>query len=81
MDFLLQCRAINSAGLVKPDGHKEGVGYNYENVIRVPTAEQEPKFKYAAVNNDTNLKVMEGEQITVTVDFRDWKYMSDITRF
>ena len=24
---------------------------------------------------------MEGEQIMVTVDFRDWKYMSDITRF
>jgi hypothetical protein len=51
MNFLLQCRAINSQGIVKQDGHREGVGYTYENVIRSPTQEQEPEFDYAAQNN------------------------------
>ena len=27
------------------------------------------------------MKVMPGEKITVTVDFRDWKYLSDLIRF
>ena len=27
------------------------------------------------------MKVMPGEKITVTVDFRDWKYLSDLKRF
>ena len=80
MNYLLQCRAINTKGVVKPDGHKEGVGYSYENVVRTPTFE-ESQFKYAAVNNKTDMKVMPGEKITVTVDFRDWKYLSDIIRF
>lgn len=80
MKYLLQCRAISPSGVVKESGHKEGVGYIYENVIRSPTFE-ESQFKYAAVNNKTEMKVMEGEKITVTVDFRDWKYMSDIIRF
>lgn len=65
---------------MKPEGHKEGVGYNYENVVKAPVFE-ESQFKYAAVNNNTAMKVMPGEKITVTVDFRDWKYLSDIIRF
>lgn len=80
MNYLLQCRGINSKGIVKPEGHKEGVGYNYENVVKAPVFE-ESQFKYAAVNNNTAMKVMPGEKITVTVDFRDWKYLSDIIRF
>lgn len=80
MKYLLQCRAINSQGFVKEDGHKEGIGYNYENVISSPKFE-ESQFKYAAVNNKTQMKVMTGEKITVTVDFRDWKYLSDLIRF
>jgi hypothetical protein len=27
------------------------------------------------------MKVMQGETATTTIDFRDWKYLSDITRF
>jgi len=40
MKYLLQCRAISPSGVVKESGHKEGVGYIYENVIRSPTFEE-----------------------------------------
>lgn len=40
MSYLLQCRAINSKGIVKENGHKEGLGYNYENIIRQPNYEE-----------------------------------------
>ena len=65
---------------MKEDGHRAGVGYNYENVISSPDV-SDVKFDYAATNNVTKLKVMPGEKITVTVDFRDWKYLSDLIRF
>ena len=34
MSYKLQCRPINSKGIVREDGHKEGIGYKYENIIR-----------------------------------------------
>ena len=37
MKYLLQCRAINSKGIVKEDGHTEGFGYTYDNIIDKPT--------------------------------------------
>lgn len=79
MKFLLQCRAIDEKGIVLENGHSEGVGFEYADVIKAVESgvpEGQDVYKYAAVNSLTKLKVQEGQNMTVTWDFRDWKYLS-----
>jgi len=39
-------------------------------------------FTYAAVNNETNFKLLEGgDVVDFVIDFRDWKYLTNYTRF
>ena len=38
-------------------------------------------YTYAAFNNDTKTKVMNGTQLDLTFEFRDWKYLSQIEQF
>lgn len=79
--YLLQCRGVNSNGVVVPGGHPEGVGYKYKNVVYKNTTK--PLFNYKAVNMQTGTKLFEADtpNVTLTFDFRDWKYLSQIERF
>lgn len=82
--FMLKCVAVDEKGKVIRAGHPEGVGYEYSNVISPADPGLEigkSLFEYAAVNTATGYRVTEGSSAHVTVDFRDWKYLSQIERF
>ena len=78
--YKLNCKPINDEGVVKPQGHVENLGYNYADVVEYPRL-QPSDFTYAAINNQTNLKVVAEDSLLFTFDFRDWKYLSQIERF
>lgn len=59
-----------------PDGHIEGLGYEYVDLVKDPTSEPFPYIK-----NENGLKILEGLEISFTMDFRNWKYMSEFMRF
>lgn len=48
--YLLNCKPIDDNGVVEPKGHAERLGYNYADVVEMPTL-QPSDFTYAAVNN------------------------------
>jgi len=56
--FLLNCRPIDTKSVVLENGHPEGLGYQYVDVLNQKELDQGVKFDYAAVNDETNLKVM-----------------------
>ena len=78
---MLNCRPVGAGGMVLEEGHTEGLGYSYADVTSQPVAQGASLFEYAAENTDTNLKVMDDAALSLTFDFRDWKYMSQIERF
>lgn len=84
LKYMLQCRPVNEKGVVEPNGHPEGVGYKYSDVVTPATSglqEGEMLYKYAAFNNETKLRLLKGQEMTFTIDFRDFKYLSQIERF
>ena len=80
--FMLNCRPIDTKSVVLENGHPEGLGYTYVDVLNQKELDSEKvDFNYAAVNNKTNLKVMADTYTVVAWDFRDWKYLSKLIRF
>ena len=68
--FKLQCKSISSKGLVEVN--PSSLGQEYRDVISpVPTFESLNKQKPRISN----------KKLTITIDFRDWKYLSNIERF
>ena len=59
-----------------PEGHKEGLGYEYVDLVEQPSGSPFPYIK-----NINGLKIMEGIELSFTMDFRNWKYMSEFVRF
>lgn len=74
--YFLNCKAIDKDGYVIPDGHSEGLGYEYADLVEQPTGEP---FPY--IENQRGVKIMEGLQITFSMEFRNWKYMSESMKF
>jgi len=81
MKYLLNCRPVNNTGIVLTQGHKEGLGYEYVDMVDEPTLPQGAAFEYGAVNNVTNFYVDKNTNYTVAVDFRDFYYMTNFKRF
>ena len=79
MKYKLQCRPVDEAGVVLPEGHKEGVGYKYSDIVKKPLSgvkEGELLYRYRAFNNETKLRLLKDTEMAVTFDFRDFKYLS-----
>lgn len=74
VNFRLVCAVNDETGTIDPK--KENMGYAYRNVLTEPVY---PEFKYAAVNNQTGYKVMNGSNDYVQVQFTffDWKWLSN----
>ena len=75
--YSIMCKPVDNRGLVI-DGHPEGLGYPYVDLVSNPRPLTE--FKYIE-NNETNLKLLESTAVSFNLDFRDWKYMSNYQRF
>jgi hypothetical protein len=39
------------------------------------------QFNYSAENNKTGMRVMAGETVVTSIDFRDFKYLSNLIKF
>ena len=74
--YLLNCKAVDKQGFVLPDGHKEGLGYEYVNLVEQPVGRP-----FAYMSNDKGLRLTKGLEVSFTMDFRNWKYMSEFVRF
>ena len=82
---MLTCRDIDSSGVVLDNGHQEGLGYQYSDVQgdgpQTGLAVGQDMYTYASVNNQTKTRVMDGAELTLTFEFRDWKYLSQVEQF
>jgi hypothetical protein len=81
MKYLLQCRPHDEKGMVLPSGHQEGLGYKYADIVIQPdpgvdTQKGEMVYNYSGFNNDTKLRIFKDDPMTMTFDFRDFKYLS-----
>lgn len=74
--FKLTCRSIDDTGVVELN--QQNVGYQYRDVVVPP---QEVQFNYVATNPETKFSVLAAQEITATIDFRDWKWLSNYQRF
>lgn len=84
MKYNLQCRPVDEKGVVLPNGHPEGLGYKYSDITIYPNSglkEGEMLYNYKSFNNKTKLRLLDDTNMTVTFDFRDFKYLSQIERF
>ena len=81
--YMLKCHPTNSRGEVLALGHKEGVKYEYENVVRYPNLNPYiMTYEYAVSNSQTRFRVLDPNiTLDLAFDFRDWKYLSQIERF
>ena len=70
--YKLNCKSINAKGLVQLEPFS--VGYHYKDLITsIPTFESLP--------NATKTPSISNKQLTLTFDFRDWKFLSNTQRF
>ena len=58
ISFKLDCRPVDSKGVVLKSGHVEGLGYDYQDVTAT-TTEPIRNIKYASVNTLTNMNVVD----------------------
>lgn len=56
--YKLDCRDITSKGIVKEEGHQEGVQYSYSEVISIDEP-QNFNYNYLYTNDQTNMKLMD----------------------
>lgn len=79
LEYNLTCRAVNENGKVLPQGHTEGIGYNYTHLVSVDTSNL-TDFEYKARNPYTNMSVYGPVDMDFIFDIRDFKYMSHMAR-
>ena len=75
--YKLNCKPVDWSGFVVPDGHQEGIGYEYVDLVSEPVR----NYPFNYITNDANLKIVDGQSIRFSIDFRNWKYMSQFKRF
>lgn len=82
--YRIQTLGIDDKGVVLQNGHQEGVKYKYQDIV-IPAVSgkenDEDVYTYASVNKKTGVKMLKAVNSSLTFDFRDWKYLSQIERF
>ena len=76
VEFYINCRQVDETGLVEVS--REEVGYEYRDVIKEP---EFVPFSYVSQNHETSFTLLDDTTVTVSLDFRDFKYLSHYTRF
>lgn len=81
--YKLDCRDISAnGGVVVDGGHKEGTKYSYADVITpVQELSGRQEFQYTSTNPETGLRILKDTPVIVSMDFRDFKYLSNIIKF
>lgn len=74
--YTMVCKSVDANGLVEVQ--REQVGYEYRDVIKEP---EFVPFSYVSQNHETSFSVLDEDSVQVTIDFRDFKYLSHKTRF
>lgn len=73
--FNLKCKVIDEHGLNDPN--VESAGYKYRDVISEPKPQ---KINYIAQNPETQFAMMQGHQLIVQFEFRDFKYLTNVMK-
>jgi hypothetical protein len=70
--YKLNCKSINAKGLISLE--PSSIGYHYKDLITpIPTFETLPL--------GTKARGISNKKITLTFDFRDWKFLSNTQRY
>ena len=76
VEFTMTCKEVDANGLIEVQ--TEQAGYEYRDVIEEP---EFVPFSYVSQNHETSFSVLDETSVLVTIDFRDFKYLSHKTRF
>lgn len=80
VEFNLTCRAVNEDDIAIPGGHPEGLGYKYKDLVSFDNSSLVP-FDYKTRNPYTNTSIFGEVDMDFMFDLRDFKYLSELTRF